>query len=44
MINIREIIKEVGEFDDEHQIERIILIGKDEEVKQIILEDEEWMI
>jgi len=32
--------KAVTNFDEEHEIERIILIGKDNAIRQIILEGE----
>ena len=32
--------KAINNFDEEHEVERIILIGKDDAIRQIILEKE----
>ena len=38
---MKDIQKNINEFDEEHQVMRIILIGKDEAIRQIILEEDD---
>ncbi len=38
---MKDIKENIEKFDEEHQVMRIILIGKDEAIRQIILEEED---